>query len=553
MNRTDKEKNHLNRKDALQNENEFLFKLSSVIGLDSVFKEISFYIFNNYGFESALLFFPHNKNKSFTLNNIVLPDKLKKSKSKIEQIKTFSLNDNRINNKCISNNKPFLIDNFDNNGFSPISNDFIFPYLKTKTVLFLPLLIDKEIFSLLILNTHDAPVYIDEQDIDYLSGFVNKLSKFIKNASNYDNMNSGRNFLMDLIENSPVGIQVISKKGEVIITNPAFESLGIFKPYNGANIWIENENFINNNLKIVFDKALTGKLIIKEDVPVIDYKNTEKKLVNIILSPIYNNNNEIDNILLIWQDNTEKAKTQQLLKNDLRLAKKIQYSIISDNSSSIEQLDIKVYFSSKMEVGGDIYDIIEKSPGVYRFFLADATGHGVQASLTTMLIKVEYDRIRMEHSPAEILTLLNKSFCANYRKVFLHFTCAVFDFDLNNNTVKYSMAGHPPQIGIFQNSIDKISMNGSVIGIFSDAEFEELCFKINVSDKIFLFTDGVTECFSEDKRIFGMENLKQILENNISIHACKTHDKIVKHIVEWMGNSEPNDDMTLISIEYNKT
>ena len=46
-------------------------------------------------------------------------------------------------------------------------------------------------------------------------------------------------------------------------------------------------------------------------------------------------------------------------------------------------------------VGGDIYDVCSLGPGRFRVLVADTTGHGIQASLRTMVLKTEYDRIKL--------------------------------------------------------------------------------------------------------------------------------------------------------------
>ncbi|PKL11423.1 MAG: hypothetical protein CVV50_05730, partial [Spirochaetae bacterium HGW-Spirochaetae-6] len=74
---------------------------------------------------------------------------------------------------------------------------------------------------------------------------------------------------------------------------------------------------------------------------------------------------------------------QKIIDDDLQMASRIQKNIISYEYEHYEDLDIFVKYLPQMEVGGDIYDINKLGDGKYRIFLADATGHGVQAALTT--------------------------------------------------------------------------------------------------------------------------------------------------------------------------
>ena len=59
-------------------------------------------------------------------------------------------------------------------------------------------------------------------------------------------------------------------------------------------------------------------------------------------------------------------------------------------------------------MSGETYDIALLGENRLRVFLADATGHGVQASMRTILLKRAYDRLRPLHAdPARLLEALN--------------------------------------------------------------------------------------------------------------------------------------------------
>ena len=59
-------------------------------------------------------------------------------------------------------------------------------------------------------------------------------------------------------------------------------------------------------------------------------------------------------------------------------------------------LRIRALYPPADLVGGDIYDVCEVGDGHYRIFVADTTGHGVQASLRTMVLKNEIHRLKLD-------------------------------------------------------------------------------------------------------------------------------------------------------------
>jgi len=98
----------------------------------------------------------------------------------------------------------------------------------------------------------------------------------------------------------------------------------------------------------------------------------------------YETNNEKLKVL----NNTLAVKNNKIFR-DLKLAKKIQENMINFQKDVFPAINIEVFFNPLNEVGGDIFDIYKRNEKNYRIFLADATGHGIQAALMTMIIKSE--------------------------------------------------------------------------------------------------------------------------------------------------------------------
>lgn len=70
----------------------------------------------------------------------------------------------------------------------------------------------------------------------------------------------------------------------------------------------------------------------------------------------------------------------------------------------------------------------------YRIFIADATGHGVQAALITMAIKGIYDNIKnLDLGIAEVMSIFNNEFMEKYISLNSLMTCAMIDINVKEN------------------------------------------------------------------------------------------------------------------------
>jgi phosphoserine phosphatase RsbU/P len=251
-------------------------------------------------------------------------------------------------------------------------------------------------------------------------------------------------------------------------------------------------------------------------------------------------------------DNLNKVYSQ--IQADLTLAKRIQKKIMPENLDSFGGLNLIVHYYPMADIGGDIYDIFQISPGCIRFFLADAIGHGIQAALITMIIKSEYEKVKTIESTKELLEWLNKSFTDLYISLNAFFSCIVVDIDTLNNKIRYASAGHPNQIIISNNTIEFLKHTGKLIGIKRDTEYDFVEKDIHTHDKVFLYTDGLFEQFNDNDEGLTERNIIEIIEKNKTYPASAIDGAILKNLREYIGVKEDlllSDDITLISIEIN--
>ena len=96
-----------------------------------------------------------------------------------------------------------------------------------------------------------------------------------------------------------------------------------------------------------------------------------------------------------------------------------------------------------VEVGGDFFYITEMNQRVTRVFLADATGHGVQSALITMLIKSEYENLADQiPNPSDLLFSLNNIFVNKYHNLTTFFSSFIPFHCFGVHILKFSVLGN---------------------------------------------------------------------------------------------------------------
>ncbi|MCP4132778.1 MAG: fused response regulator/phosphatase [bacterium] len=253
------------------------------------------------------------------------------------------------------------------------------------------------------------------------------------------------------------------------------------------------------------------------------------------------------------QTHLELKRAKDTMKLDLELARNIQENILPKNIDKIDGLAFSTRYYPLSEVGGDIYDITEIKPGYVRVFLADATGHGVQAALVTMLIKSEYNQLkRILKEPAELLESLNNFYIDSYKSVAVFFTCLVCDIDLNKNRLIFASAGHPAQYLISNDSLEELAHTGKMIGIIDNVEYQNIVKEFNPGHKILMYTDGIIEEVNSSGEEFGEDRVVSILNTIQDRPVDEIVETLFKELKEFSQSEDVvnrNDDITAIGVE----
>jgi sigma-B regulation protein RsbU (phosphoserine phosphatase) len=75
-------------------------------------------------------------------------------------------------------------------------------------------------------------------------------------------------------------------------------------------------------------------------------------------------------------------------------------------------------------------------------------------------------------------------------------------------------------------------------------DYKEYNFTMNSGDKIFLYSDGVTEAMNVRKEMFGEQRLTQSLQKSFS-----NINSLYNDVKTFTGNIPLSDDMTIVMIE----
>ncbi|HEY4676882.1 MAG TPA: SpoIIE family protein phosphatase [Candidatus Angelobacter sp.] len=240
------------------------------------------------------------------------------------------------------------------------------------------------------------------------------------------------------------------------------------------------------------------------------------------------------------------------LNKELEIARGIQAGLLPEKSFSVAGLNATSHYVPASSVAGDFYDFLPKDGGL-GVLIADVSGHGVPAALSASIVKVAIKAQRdWADDPARVLTGLNSILCGNLQGQFV--TAGYLYLDPNRGTLTYAGAGHPPLLvwRAKEARVESMEENGLMLGIFPEGAYKSLNATLNSGDRFILYTDGITEAPSASGEEFGMERIKDFLQQNSGHSTQELCDGLIHQVAAWCGSSarEQHDDLTLIVVDY---
>jgi len=241
------------------------------------------------------------------------------------------------------------------------------------------------------------------------------------------------------------------------------------------------------------------------------------------------------------------------LHQELRLAWRVQQDFLPKRLPKMPTLEYAALYRPASWVSGDIYDIFQLDERHMGFYIADVVGHGVAAGLMTLFVKraLVTKEIHGRHyqilSPDQAMARLNADLASLELSEHQFVTACYGVIDTQTRRLEMARAGHPLPILINSDgAAQRLQAEGSLLGVFPDAQFPKTQADLAPGMKLVLLTDGLEQAFGED------ESEKKMTEQIIKLSRLPVQQMIdtLSAVIDCQENSlHPADDITVLAIE----
>ena len=239
-------------------------------------------------------------------------------------------------------------------------------------------------------------------------------------------------------------------------------------------------------------------------------------------------------------------ETLKRLRQDEEAGRRMQMRLLPPPTATIGPYALQRHLLPSQSLSGDFVDYYAIGHERTVFYVADVSGHGVSSALVTVLLKSFMRRFLENEAagstppirrPGLLLQKLNAELI--HEDIDKHVTVFYGILDNRDNTLTFSNGGHfPPPILWANNGSEFIMEQGTAVGLFPFATYEDVVRPLPDDFLLAFFSDGILEALPQED-----------LDAKLAFLQTLGSAERIEQFVEQLGTHQPlPDDATVLTV-----
>ncbi|MGZ5441599.1 MAG: PP2C family protein-serine/threonine phosphatase [Thermoanaerobaculia bacterium] len=314
------------------------------------------------------------------------------------------------------------------------------------------------------------------------------------------------------------------------------------KDYKPIELVLENGILVMDPTDPGFDPVLEGKLGAQRFCAIS--VGDEDYIMSFNVSPALGREDILFSLNLIRYAINQKIRTQWY-QSLIVEAQRIQQSILPQRVPQYAGYDIWGRTVPAEIVSGDFYDFIPVSDNILGLAIADGSGHGLPAAL---VVRDVYMGLRMatDRDFKIIRTLQKLNHIIHRGRLTTKFVSLFYGELETGGILIYCNAGHNPPFVLRRGKVEYLRNGGPVLGPTPDATYTRGFARLDPSDLLCMYTDGIIEASDAHDREFGIDRLVRVVKANRRHTAQEIGQEVLNRVAKW--GMEGQDDRTVVIV-----
>lgn len=252
------------------------------------------------------------------------------------------------------------------------------------------------------------------------------------------------------------------------------------------------------------------------------------------------------------EDLTHTTAEKERLSAELDVATQIQANMlprIFPPYKEHPELELFATMEPAKEVGGDFYDFFMVDGDHFAVTVGDVSGKGVPAALFMVIAKTLIkNSILQGLQPAQVFERVNNELCEG-NDAGLFVTCWMGILTISTGELKFVNAGHTFPILHHANSVEFLkSKPDLMLAGMEGMRYNEHSVTLEKGDRLFVYTDGVTEATNAHEELYGEERLISFLRKTETADIHKLLAEVRGDIDAFVDGVPQFDDITMLEL-----
>jgi serine/threonine-protein kinase RsbW len=225
----------------------------------------------------------------------------------------------------------------------------------------------------------------------------------------------------------------------------------------------------------------------------------------------------------------------------------LQIGLLGRSPSPVEGADVASVYrpgTAALEVGGDWYDTFHLGDGELALVVGDVVGHGLEAAVAMGQLRGAVRALAPTGSPSRVLDALDL-FVEQVPQAAMS-TLAYAVLDLEDGTLVYACAGHPPPLLVGEDGA-RLLWDGRSLPLgatFEDVQRTQAIDRLAPGETVVLYTDGLVE----DRRRGISSGLDALLAVGGRVGGEDPGDIVDEILDGVLEQSEADDDVCILAV-----
>lgn len=265
------------------------------------------------------------------------------------------------------------------------------------------------------------------------------------------------------------------------------------------------------------------------------------------------------------RQNTELEHANHRMKRDLDAAARVQRALLPEAAPPTDRARFAWAYRPCDELAGDALNVFPIDDRYIGLYVVDVSGHGVPSALLSVSVArhlmppLGRASLVTDTSPrppgyvvarpSEVAARLNRLYQMDSRNL-QYFTLLYGVLDTYEGQFRYVTAGHPGPVRVREGEPVQTYCHPAIpIGMMGDSTYADSTIDVSRGDRLYLYSDGVTEETDHKDEPFGLDRLSDTLDTSRSTTVEESVHALVGNVVGWRGDARLSDDLSVLAVE----